>query len=57
MEEIATTFEALGLTPKIYQGMAELYRFIGRSPLAEETPESLDRNRSLARVIEILAQE
>lgn len=57
MEEIATTFEALGLTPKIYQGIAELYRFIGRTSLAEETPETLDRNRSLACVIEILAQE
>lgn len=56
MEEIANTFQALGLTPKIYQGLADLYRFIGSTTLANETPESLDRNRSLAQVIGLLAE-
>jgi 3-hydroxyisobutyrate dehydrogenase-like beta-hydroxyacid dehydrogenase len=39
MEEIAATFEALGLTPQILSGAAEIYRFVGGSPLADRTPE------------------
>ena len=55
MEEIAKTFGDIGLTPKIHQGAAEVYRFVGSTPLAEETPETRDRNRTLAQVIEGLA--
>jgi 3-hydroxyisobutyrate dehydrogenase-like beta-hydroxyacid dehydrogenase len=55
MEEIAKTFGDLGLTPKIYQGAADVYRFVGETPLATETPETLDRSRTLSRMIEILA--
>ena len=40
MEEIAATFGYLGLTPSVLQGAADLYRFVGQTPLAEETPES-----------------
>jgi len=57
MEEIAKALGALELTEKIYQGAAEMYRFIGRTPLADETAENYDRARTLARVIEILADE
>jgi hypothetical protein len=32
-----------------------MYRFVGTSPLAEETPETRDRDRTLAQVIEGLA--
>ncbi len=55
MEEIAKTLEEQGLTPLIHQGAVDVYRFIGQSPLAEETPETRDQSRTLARVIEILA--
>lgn len=55
MEEIATTFADVGLTPTIYEGAANMYRFVGQSPLAEETAETRDKNRTLARVVEILA--
>jgi 3-hydroxyisobutyrate dehydrogenase-like beta-hydroxyacid dehydrogenase len=55
MEEIAKTFGDMGLTPKIHQGAADIYRFVGASPLAEETPETRDRDRTLAQVIEGLA--
>jgi len=37
MEEIAATFAALGLTPRIFEGAAELYQFVGESPLGEQT--------------------
>jgi len=55
MEEIAKTFADIGLTPKIHQGAADVYRFVGSTPLAEETPETRDRDRTLAQVIEGLA--
>jgi 3-hydroxyisobutyrate dehydrogenase-like beta-hydroxyacid dehydrogenase len=55
MEEIAKTFGDIGLTPKIHLGAADMYRFVGTSPLAEETPENRDRDRTLAQVIEGLA--
>ena len=57
MEEISKTFNALGLTPKIYDGAAETYRFVGSTTLADETTETFDRNRTLIQVIEILANE
>lgn len=56
MEEIAKTFKALGLTPNIYKGAADIYRFVGETSLADETPETLDRNRTLAQLIELLAR-
>ena len=55
MEEIAKTFGDLGLPSKIHQGVADVYRFVGTSSLAEETPENRDRNRTLTQVIEELA--
>lgn len=42
MEEIAATFEALGMTPRILQGAADIYRFIGETPLAEQTSREPD---------------
>lgn len=57
MEEIAKTFENLGLTPKIHQGAADIYRFVSETSLADETPETLDMSRTLDGVIEILAQK
>jgi 3-hydroxyisobutyrate dehydrogenase-like beta-hydroxyacid dehydrogenase len=55
MEEIAKTFGDQGLTPKMHQGAADVYRFVGSTSLAEETPETHDRNRTLVQVIEGLA--
>jgi len=55
MEEIAKTFEELGLTPRIYQGAADIYRFVGKTSLADETPETLDKNRTLVQLIEALS--
>jgi len=39
MEEIAQTFAAVGLTPKILEGAADMYRFVGQTTLADRTPE------------------
>lgn len=45
MEEIAATFEYLGLTPRLFQGVADMYRFIASTPMGKETPENRDRDR------------
>lgn len=55
MEEIAQTFADAGLTPKFHQAAADIYRFVAATPLAEETPETRDRDRTLAQVIDVLA--
>ena len=55
MEEIAKTFQDLSLTPRIYQGAAEVYRFVGQTTLADETPETRDKGRSLEEMVEVLA--
>ena len=52
MEEIAATFEALGLTPHIFQGAADIYRLVGDTPLADQT--SRDPDPSLDAVLETL---
>lgn len=56
MEEIRDTFAHLGLTPHLFEGVAEMYRFIGGSPLGEEFPESRDRERTFIETIRQLAQ-
>jgi len=56
MEEIAKTYEALGITGKMYEGAAEFYRFVGGTPLAEEKAETMDRSRTLRQVIETLCE-
>ena len=54
MEEIAATFSALGLTPRILQGAADMYRLVGETTLADQT--SREPNPSLARVLDTLAE-
>jgi 3-hydroxyisobutyrate dehydrogenase-like beta-hydroxyacid dehydrogenase len=56
MEEIAKTFGDLGLTSKMYEGAADMYRLVSSSALADETPETRDTSRTLAQVIEIFNQ-
>jgi 3-hydroxyisobutyrate dehydrogenase-like beta-hydroxyacid dehydrogenase len=57
MEEIKATFEHLGMTPHIFQGVADMYRLIGSSPLAEENPEDVrGEKRDFREVIRQLAE-
>lgn len=57
MEEIAKTFADMGLTPRILQGVADMYRFVSTTSLGEERPENRDTSRTLAQMIEALAAE
>ena len=52
MEEIAATFEGLGMTPKILEGAADMYRFVKSTPLGALT--SRDPHPALDEVIETL---
>ena len=56
MEEIRDTFASLGMTPNLFEGVAEMYRFIGSTPLGEEFPESRDRDRTFTETIQQLAR-
>jgi len=55
MEEIAATFAALGLTPRILEGAADMYRLVGETPLADLT--ARDPRPSLDEVLETLKQQ
>ncbi len=55
MAEIAGTFGALGLTPRMLEGAADVYRMVERTPLSTEVPESRQRGETLEDAIRILA--
>lgn len=54
MEEIATTFADVGLTPWMLQGAADMYRLVGETPLADQT--SREPDPSLDTVLDTLAE-
>lgn len=56
MEEIAATFENIGVTPYFHNGAASIYRMVATSPLGNERPEDLDPNRTLGDVIRLFAE-
>jgi len=56
MEEIATCFADLGMTPSILNGAADIYRFVADTPIGRETPENRDRDRDAAGVVAALAE-
>jgi len=56
MEEIASTFEQIGLTPDFHHGASKIFKFVGETSLAEETPESRDINRTLDQTISVFAR-
>lgn len=56
MEEIAATFEAAGVTPYFHAGAADMFRLLASTPFADESPETIDRNRTLADTIAAAAE-
>jgi len=57
MLEISKTLGAAGVTPKVFQGAADIYRFVASTPLGKETPENRDKAREGKDVVRLLAQE
>ena len=56
MEEIAATFDGAGVTPFFHKGAAEMYRLMSETPFAGETPETIDRARTLDDTVAALAE-
>ena len=56
MEEIAATYDAVGMPEGFHRGAATLFRQLAATPLGEETRETLDRTRPLEQTIAILAK-
>jgi hypothetical protein len=55
MEEIAATFAAVGLTPRILEGAADMYRLVSETPLADQN--SREPNPSMEQVLATLAAQ
>jgi 3-hydroxyisobutyrate dehydrogenase-like beta-hydroxyacid dehydrogenase len=57
MVEISKTLEAAGIGPKVFQGAAEIYRFVAGTALGQETPENRDQAPTGRDVVRLLAEE
>jgi 3-hydroxyisobutyrate dehydrogenase-like beta-hydroxyacid dehydrogenase len=55
--EIAKTLAAVGMTPKMIEGAADVYEFVAGTALGRETPESRDSARDGRGVVKQLAGE
>ena len=56
MEEIAATFENLGVTPNFHKGAAEIYKMLNSTPFANESPETIDKDRTTWDTIEAVSK-
>ncbi|MBN4004046.1 NAD(P)-dependent oxidoreductase [Nostoc sp. LPT] len=57
MEEIAETFQEVGLTERIFYGAADVYRLVKDTSLGKETPEESNSDRPLREIINALSDE
>lgn len=57
MREIAKTMGAAGVSPNVFEGAADICRFVAGTPLGKETPENRDRARDGREVVRLLAKE
>ena len=57
MLEISKTLGTSGISPKMFQGAADIYRFVAGAALGKETPENRDKAREAKDVVRLLAQE
>lgn len=55
MEEIASFFNDVGMTPDILNGAAEIYRMVAETPIGKESPENRDPDRDMYGVVAALA--
>jgi 3-hydroxyisobutyrate dehydrogenase-like beta-hydroxyacid dehydrogenase len=57
MLEISKTLGTTGMTPKMFQGAADIYRFVAGTSIGEEKPENRDKTRKGEDVVRLLAGE
>lgn len=55
MEEIASTFSSVGVTPKFHQGAYDVYRLLAETPYASESPDTIDVGRTLKKAAQTYA--
>lgn len=55
MLEISKTLSAAGMTAKMFEGAADVYRFVAATSLGKETPESRDKARAGRDIVRLLA--
>ena len=55
MLEIAKTLQSAGVTPKMFEGAADIFRFVAGTPLGKETPEQRDKTRDGKDIVRSLA--
>jgi 3-hydroxyisobutyrate dehydrogenase-like beta-hydroxyacid dehydrogenase len=55
MKEIARTFQEVGVTPLFHQGSEEIYKLLLETSFADETPETIDLDRTVWQMIESLS--
>ncbi|MCB2001320.1 MAG: DUF1932 domain-containing protein [Burkholderiaceae bacterium] len=55
MREIAKTLGAAGITPKVFEGAADICAFVAQTAMAQETPENRDPARDGQAVVRALA--
>ena len=56
MLEVAKTLAAVGMSPQMHQGAADVYRFVAATPLGKESPENRDKARQGKDVVRLLAE-
>ena len=56
MNEIANTFDEAGVTPKFHQGSADIMSLANKTPIANETRETVDKNRSLIEALDMYVE-
>ena len=56
MLEIAKTMSDCGVTAGFHEGAAELYKLLDQSPFSSERRDTVDKNRTLRRTIEVCAR-
>lgn len=57
MHQIAQCFAAAGMTPRIFEGAADMYDFVAATALGRETPEGRDKSRTGEDVVRLLADD
>ena len=56
MQEIANTFSDAGVTPKFHQGSADIMSLANKTPIANETRETVNQNRSLREALDMYVE-
>lgn len=55
MDEIAATFADAGVPSGFHEGAGDIYRIIARTPLANETRETIDADRTMEETLRVIA--